>query len=885
MTARPDIGRSDLPTGTVTFLRTDVQGSMGLARALGGRWDDLNRRHLELIGRAISAHGGTTIRTEGDALFAAFPEAIAAVEAAAEAQRAVATEPWPDDVTIQVRIGLHTGEAHRAGNDYGGFDVNRAARVAAVGHGGQVILSETTATLVADALPRGTSLRDLGRHVLKDVPRAERLSQLEISGLPNDFPPLRTASARTGNLPDRLTSFVGRDRELAELEEVARDARLITLTGPGGIGKTSLAIEVARLIEPRFRDGAWLANLATLDGPDQVAAAIAHAIGLYDGPERSAASALSSFVADRSMVLILDNMEHLLAAADEVAAVVHATPTNRIIVTSRAPLRIAGEHEFSVAPLVDQGTDLFIDRARAIRVGWEPAGDEAVIAEICHLLDDLPLGIELAAARVATLPPAVIRDRLAARLPLPGSGPRDAPTRQRTLEGAVAWSHDLLPPEHQDVLHRLGVFEGGFDLEQAGAVVGPSEAGADRLDALLALADQSLIVAVRSRPTRARFRMLRTIQSFALDRLTSDGIEGDVRRRHAEAYLALATQVGHQVNTSRHGEWLDRMAPEQANLRSALRWSIDAGEGTLALRLTAALWRFWQAFGQVADGRQLAEEALAMPEAPTSGSDRAWALAAAGSLAYWQADSVTARRHYEAQIDVAEAAGDEACIADAYFNFGHVAFSPDTDTAAQFAYIDAAEERFRKLGDERGAARAGWARGILALTRGLGMLATDSDHMDEATAHLRKSLDDFERLDDRQYHAMTEASLAWAAFAAGDVRTASRQAVEALVESQSMRDLGTTTISLHIGVLLGALTGHFEEAAEVHGAFDALCERYGVRPPQALATFVGGRDPFELTRQNLDADTWAAAYARGRRLTLDEAVALVVALGDAAGVL
>src|SRR4029079_9185761 len=301
------------------------------------------------------------------------------------------------------------------------------------------------------------------------------------------------------------------------------------------------------------------------DSPDQIRTAIAHAIGIYDGPERSAASALSSFVADRSMILILDNMEHILTAADEVAAIVHASPTSRIIVTSRAPLRIAGEHEFSVAPLVERGTDLFIDRARAVRVGWEAGTTDAeVIAEICHLLDDLPLGIELAAARVAALPPSVIRDRLAARLPLPGSGPRDAPARQRTLEGAGGWRHDLLPPDRQEMLHRLGVFEGGFDLEQVDAVVGSSNTG-DHLDALLELADQSLIVATPTRAARARFRMLRTIQSFALDRLAQDGIEADVRRRHAEGYLALTTQVSHLLNTSRHSEWLDRMAPEQAN--------------------------------------------------------------------------------------------------------------------------------------------------------------------------------------------------------------------------------------------------------------------------------------------------------------------------------
>ena len=253
--------RSDLPTGTVTFLRTDVEGSMGLARTLGTAWDEIVQRHLELIGAAVAAHGGTVIRTEGDAVFAGFPEAIAAVAAAVEIQRALAAETWPAGVTVRVRVGLHTGEAHRSGDDYGGFDVNRAARVAAVGHGGQVVLSETTAALVADALPTGTTLRDLGRHVLKDVPRAERLSQVDIAGLPCEFPPLRTAAERIGNLPDRLTSFIGREEELAALVTLVRDARLVTLTGPGGIGKTSLAIETARALAPEFRDGAWFISL------------------------------------------------------------------------------------------------------------------------------------------------------------------------------------------------------------------------------------------------------------------------------------------------------------------------------------------------------------------------------------------------------------------------------------------------------------------------------------------------------------------------------------------------------------------------------------------------------------------------------------------------
>jgi predicted ATPase len=677
---------------------------------------------------------------------------------------------------------------------------------------------------------------------------------------------------------------VGRERELADLVELTHEARLVTLTGPGGIGKTSLAIEAARLLEPAFRDGAWFVSLAALDDPDQVKAAIAHGIGIFDGPERPAASALGTFVAERSMVLVLDNMEHVLAAAEEVAALLRASPTSRIIVTSRAPLRLAGEREVAVAALVDDGPALFADRVRAVRTSWD-AGDEAeVVAEICHLLDDLPLGIELAAARVSALSPMVIRDRLAARLPLPGTGPRDAPARQRTLESAVAWSHDLLAPEHQALLHRLGVFDGGFDLEQVEVVAGPTAAGSDHLDGLLELAEHSLIAAAPAVTGRARFRMLRTIQSFALGRLAAEGIEDEVRRRHAGAFLDLVERARRDLGTSRNGEALDRISPDRANLRSALRWSIDAGESILALRLAAALWRFWQAFGQVDDGRRLTEEALAMPAAPSNGSERAWALSAAGSLAYWQADTMMARRHYQAQIEAAEAAGDEACIADAYFNFGHVAFIEEDDPAEQLAFIDAAEERYRKLGDERGAARAAWGRGILAISQGKGMLSIGGRSL-EATELLGQSLTDFERLDDPQYHAMTEASLAWAAFARGDVGTASRLSVDALVESQSMRDLGTTTISLHIGVLLGALTGQFEEAAEIHGAFDALCDRYGVRPPQSLARFVGGTDAFRLSRDNLDPEVWANAYERGRHMTVDEAVAKIVALGDAARLL
>ena len=473
-----------LPTGTVTFLRTDVEGSMGLVRALGPAWDETNAIHLGILRDVVARHDGVCVRTEGDALFAAFREAGAAVRAAIDGQRALDAHRWPDGGEVRVRMGLHTGEAHLAGDDYGGFDVNRAARVAAVGHGGQIVLSGTTHALVSSEIGRSFSVRDLGRHVLKDIPVPEHLYQVDVPGRRVDFPPLRIADATTGNLPERLTSFVGRSRELDELRRLLDSNRLVTLTGPGGIGKTSLAVELARDRADTVPDGAWFVALETVADPTMVATAIARSLGLFDGVERPAAEALPGYLAGRSLLLVLDNFEQVVDAAGDVAALLRASPGSRFIVSSRAPLHVAGEQEYPVRPLpvdeagepADASTRLFIDRARAVRPGWEPGPDASIVTEICQLMDGLPLGIELAAARLSVLPIAAIRDRLASRSPLPGSGPRDAPARQRTLDGAIEWSHDLLTPTDQRTLHALGVFEGTFDAHQAELVIGPGAA-------------------------------------------------------------------------------------------------------------------------------------------------------------------------------------------------------------------------------------------------------------------------------------------------------------------------------------------------------------------------------------------------------------------------
>lgn len=868
--------RKDLPVGTVTFLRTDVEGSMAQMRTLGAAWDEENARHLAIVRTAVAAHDGVVVRTEGDALFAAFGEAGAALDAAVDAQRSLHDATWTTPDGIRVRIGLHSGEAHLAGDDYGGFEVNRSARVAAAGHGGQIILSESARALVADRLPDGVTLVDLGSHQLRDVPRPERLTQVDVAGLPSTFPPPRTGGRVAGNLGERLTPFVGRADELATIAALAERARLITLHGPGGIGKTSLATEAARQIAPRFEDGAWFVPLAEVDDPAAVSAAIAHAIGLFDGPERTAASALLPYLTGRALLLVLDNFEHLLDGSNVVTAIVRAAPACQVIVTSRAPLHVSGEHEVPVAPLADDAVTLFTDRARAVRPGWEPGAAAPVVDEICRLLDHLPLGIELAAARIALLSPEVIRDRLAARLPLPGPGTRDAPARQRTLEGTVAWSHDLLEPELQVLLQDLGVFEGGFDLDQVREVAPASDPRRDRLDDLLELADRSLIVAVADTHDRVRFRLLRTIQSFALGRLVAAGREPAARRRHAEAFAALGAAAHPHLNTSRHAATLDRMEPDMPNMRAADRWAIESDEGDVALRLVADQWRFWHAFGQMQEGRTLTESALAMPSAAAPSVARAWAAAAAGSLAYWQADTQTARDWYEEQIRLARIVGDERCLADGLFNLGHVAFVSEEDEAVQLAYIDDVIARFRDLGDERTEVRAAWARGVLALGNG---------RPQEALATLEAGLEAFDRLDDPQYRAMTVSSLGWAAFSLGDIPKAIAYAIEGIEATLAMRDLGTTTISLHVGVLIAVLVGRLEDAAVLNGAFDALCERYGVRPPAALSRFIKDSDPFVAVRQGLTPEVYSPAYERGRRLSLDEAVALVLDMGRLAGVI
>ena len=850
---------------------------MALSRALGSRWDALNDRHLGLIRSAVDAAGGVVVRTEGDAVFAAFQEAGAGVRAAVDAQRALADADWPADAQIRVRMGIHSGEAHLAGDDYGGFDVNRAARVAATGHGGQILLSGASQALVADALPDGVTLRDLGTYVLRDVPRPERLFQVDSSGLPTAFPPPRAGRVEIGNLDDRLTTFVGRDEPVRELQELLATSRLVTLTGAGGIGKSSLALETARAAQEGFADGAWFVPLATIEGTEEVLPLVARTLGLYDGSSSSAADTLPRFVADRSLLLVLDNFEHVVDAAPVVANLVRWSSRSRVLVTSRTPLRLAAEQEYPVAPLTVEagaGVDppdrdtparrLFVDRARAVRPGWDPGTEISIVDEICRLVDGLPLGIELAAARVALLPLGAIRDRLAASLPLPGAGSRDAPARQRTLEATVEWSHGLLSPDLQRALHRFSVFEGGADVDQAQDVLVDHGAADDVLDRLVELAERSLLERDPS-PLGIRFRMLRTIQTFAEVRLEHDDDETTVRRRHAQTFLDLARQAQRDEGTAAQVPWIERLSVDDANLRAAIRWAIDH-DARLALRLVAAVWRFWQADGHLTEGRTLADRALELPDAAAPTVERMWAVGAAGSIAYWQADSETAQHRYEEQVALAKTLDDERGIADALFNLAHTEYLNLADAESARGILEDVISRYRDLGDERGVVRAQWAVGNMLL---------DQHRTQEATALMQRLLPEFERLGDTQYHAMVLGSLSWASFIAGDTPGSIGYAAGALRESYEMRDLGTTTVSMHVGVLIALISGRPEVAARLTGVFDAASERYGVKPPAALERFLGVQDPFQAAREALTPERWEIEYAVGRRMSLGEAVDIV----------
>jgi len=546
-----------LPAGTVTFLFTDIEGSTALLHEHGGRYADILSEHRRILRAAFAEHGGTEVDTQGDAFFVAFPTAQGALRAADDAQSGLATGP------VRVRMGIHTGTPHLSEEGYVGLDVHRAARIGACGHGGQVLVSSSAAALL-DA----EGLHDLGEHRLKDLAAPERIYQLGTV----EFPPLK--SLYRTNLPIPATPFLGREHELAEvLELLARDGvRLLTLTGPGGMGKTRLGLQAAAEDAERYPDGVFWVPLAAVRDPELILETAAHALGAKEG--------LAEHIADKSLLLLFDNFEHVVDAADDLSDLLAACPNLRLLVTSREVLRIPSEQAYPVPPLEPKdGSELFVARARAMLPGFVAS---QAVTELCARLEQLPLALELAAARITVLSPEQLLERLAGRLDLLRAG-RGVDARQQTLRATIEWSYELLNVEEQELFVGLAVFAGGWTLEAAEVVC------AADLDTLHSLVDKSL-VRVREGD---RFWMLETLREYASERLEQSARAAELRRRHAECFLALAEQAANLLETDGFERSGRLVTADEDNFQEAFEWAGSAGSRALGLRLASALWRFW----------------------------------------------------------------------------------------------------------------------------------------------------------------------------------------------------------------------------------------------------------------------------------------------------
>ena len=908
---------SSLPTGTVTFLFTDIEGSTRLLQQLGDRYADVLAAHHRLLRSAIQNAHGHEMDAQGDALFVAFPRAKDALLAAVAAQRAVQAHAWPDGITLRVRMGLHTGEPISGETGYVGMDVHRAARICAAGYGGQILVSQTTRDLVENDMPAGVSLRDLGEHRLKDLAHPYRLFQVLAVDLPADFPPLKSLDVLPNNLPVQLTSFVGREREKAEVRILLSGTRLITLTGSGGAGKTRLAIQVAAEVLEEFPNGAWLVELAALSDPSIVPKAVASAIGVPEQPGRSLTETLADALRSKSALVILDNCEHLVAACAHLTdALLRACRNVRILATSREPLGVTGETTWRVPslsvpdpqrlPPLDgfqeyEAMRLFLDRAVTSEPQFALTSSNApAVALVCHRLDGIPLAIELAAARVKVLAVEQIAARLNDRFRLLTGGSRTALPRQQTLRAAMDWSHDLLVEKERILFRRLSVFAGGWTLEAAEAVCSGKRLKAHEvLDLLTQLVDKSLVV-VEQQHGEARYLLRETVRQYALDRLLESREVTAVRQRHRDWYLALAERAAAELRGPRQGLYLKRLEAEHDNLRAGLEWSVmEADEAEAGLRLAGALQWFWDIRAHFSEGRKWLEGTLSTAR-HASTSVRAKALSGVGFLAWRQGDLGRAGTALRESLTLWRELGDKWGMAFSLHNLGHVA-EVQTDYGRANAHFEESLLLFRELGDKWG---IGWSLNCLgheilgqgdysrakplfeeslALLReagdkwigayplrNLGVVAGMQGDYQRAMPLLEESLALSREINDKYNIAASQNYLAKMALKLGNHERAMTLYKESLTlrrEVASKRGIAECLVGL-AGVAGGQ--GKPTLAARFLGAAELIRETIGVPvPPSDRAEY---DSQVSAVRAVLGQERLAAAWAEGRAMTLEQAI-------------
>jgi len=772
---------------------------------------------------------------------------------------------------------MHTGEAVLGGDNYVGLDVHRAARIASAGHGGQVLLSEATRVLVERALPEGTDLRDLGSHRLKDLSSPEHIYQLVIDGLTADFPPIRSLDARPNNLPMPVTSFVGRERQIEEIKQRLGASRLLTLTGPGGTGKTRLSIRVAEELLDEYRDGCWFVALDALRDADLVPSTIASALGVRLPGDRPAIDALSAWLAERQLLLVVDNFEQITDAAPLIGQLLAAAPGLRVLATSRVPLHLYGENEYAVPPLATvaelraaannaeklsqyEAVRLFIERAVGAKSDFAVTNANApAVAEICARLDGLPLAIELAAARVKLLNPDQILARLETNLGVLATSAQDLPERQRTMRGAIEWSYELLNADEQKLFERLSAFRGGFTLDSAEQVALDEGLTLDIFDGLASLADKSLLRTVEA-GAETRFAMLETIREYATERLGAAPDTDEVRRRHSRHFFQLCLDSERHLTAEDQGEWLDRLEREHDNLRAAFRRAPDLGLLDDALSGAGAIWRFWQQRGHFSEARAIYDRLLAPPGAAPAA--RAKALIGGGGIAYWQNDFSVVGLWYREAVELYKSVGDTAGTAEALYNLAYVPMlAGDLHEAARIS--QEAVDLFIQLGDEPGLAKS---EQIVAFVHYYSADPADSVRALERTAEIYRRHGDRFLLAD----ALVSTSLPYANLGRWD--EVSRLILEGLDIFQSIGNKVGVAMVYEIMAAGLSFLGQHEDAARLFGAAEGLRRRIGGGAPsqlvntaeyRELAANVLGRERFDQLRVEGDnmSDTEASALA------------------------
>jgi predicted ATPase/class 3 adenylate cyclase len=921
------------------MLFTDIEGSTRLLEELGPGYAAVQQGHLRILRDAISDAGGVEVVTEGDAFFAVFRTPLAAVACATEAQRRLASHDWPHGEPLRIRMGMHTGEAAVVAGGYVGIDVNIAARIAASAHGGQVIVSEATRGLVARSLPPGIGLLDLGEQRLKDIAHQTRLYQLTIEGLRNDFPPPRTlVGARRTNLPADRTSFVGRQAEQAALRNLIERSRLVTLIGAGGTGKTRLMLHVTSRLVDRYEDGVWLVDLARINEGALVVPEVVRAVEALEEPGRPLIEVLIDFLRAKSLVLLLDNCEHLVAsAADLVESVLSSCPGVTIVATSREALGVEGETVFQVPSLAlptgigpatggaeetrwleellaSEAVQLFVERAQAITPSFSvTASNAAHIADICRQLDGIPLALELAAARLSVLSVEEIARGLSDRFRLLTGGRRTAVPRQQTLQALVDWSWDLLDDTDRVLLRRLSVFSGGWTLDGAAAVTG-QEAG-DRLatlDGLSRLVERSLVIVDSVATGATRYRMLQTIQQYARDRLFGAGEAGAIRDRHLAHFTEVAIEAESALRGPEMIAWLRRLDAELDNLRVALDWSFET-DAERAFRLCVALKRYWDArAGAEALERLRRAAQLAQSLRSTAGqtADRgrliliARVLAAAAQAHAVTAEAAPALGWAHDAVALARELGDRPTLSDALGALtmasvfaGRIEdMKTARDEALQVAeetedwwlvtMINAGSSELDAAAGDFERARERLASATTAAQRSKNPLAIAfASHNDAVGAGLLGQLDDarrlfgqaierYEEMGDQRFVLIARSDFAHALRRGGALDEAEAMYRQTIHDWRRVGNRGAVANQLECFAYAAHATGLFDRAVRLLAAAEAL--REVAAAPMLPYERVEYDAAVQSLRDQVDPVAFEAAWQAGRRLDLEDAVALAL---------